>query len=62
MEVPTVVEGVACGIHIDVKIDKLGIEGYGFFSGPGYHAVYVHLVVVIPFVVEGIALIGILNA
>ena len=58
MEVPAVIEGIACRIHIEVEVDKLGIERGGFLSCLSHHAVYIHLLRIVPLVVEGIALVG----
>ena len=62
MEVPAVIEGIACGVHIEVEVDKLGIERGGFLGSFSHHAVYIHLLGIIPLVVEGIALVGELHA
>ena len=62
MEIPAVVEGVAGRIHVQTEIDEHRVKRGSFLRRLSYHAVYVHLVVVIPLVVEGVALVGISHA
>ena len=62
MEIPSIIECIVCGVHIQTEIHKHGIQFHCFLLCLRNYAVQVHFLGIIPLMVISVTLIGILDS